>query len=131
MLTYDFVENALVKNGFNPTSFTCDDGAEVVITPCFYEDKVERADQCEYFLVDGDLPWMGGSSLEKVVNDLNRHASLVAESEDEKKQLLDFFNQHQVNGWDDDSWSWYSDWHKDVYGYRPHGYVCGEYVRPY
>lgn len=28
-------------------------------------------------------------------------------------------------------WSWYSDWHKDTFGYRPHGIVCGEYIRPW
>lgn len=32
---------------------------------------------------------------------------------------------------DGDEWSWYSDWHKDVFGYRPHGIVCGEYINPY
>lgn len=30
-----------------------------------------------------------------------------------------------------DNWGYYSDWHKDCFGYRPHGVVCGEYVRPY
>lgn len=25
----------------------------------------------------------------------------------------------------------YSDWHKNVYGYRPHGIVCGEYINPH
>lgn len=28
-------------------------------------------------------------------------------------------------------WGFYSDWHKDVFGYRPHGVVCGKYVSPY
>ena len=30
-----------------------------------------------------------------------------------------------------DCWGWYSDWHKSVFGYRPHAVVCGTYVRPY
>ena len=30
-----------------------------------------------------------------------------------------------------DTWGFYSDYHKDVFGYRPHAIVCGEYVRPY
>lgn len=30
-----------------------------------------------------------------------------------------------------DKWGFYSDWHKDVYGYRPHGIVCGVYINPY
>lgn len=28
-------------------------------------------------------------------------------------------------------WEFYSDWHKDVFGYRPHGIVCGEYINPH
>ena len=28
-------------------------------------------------------------------------------------------------------WDSYSDYHKDVFGYRPHAIVCGVYVRPY
>lgn len=28
-------------------------------------------------------------------------------------------------------WDMYSDWHKEVFGYRPHAVVCGEYVSPY
>lgn len=30
-----------------------------------------------------------------------------------------------------DCWGYYSDWHKDVYGYRPHAIVCGTYVNPH
>lgn len=28
-------------------------------------------------------------------------------------------------------WEFYSDWHKDVFGYRPHGVVCGQYINPH
>lgn len=30
-----------------------------------------------------------------------------------------------------DNWGYYSDWHKDVFGYRPHAIVCGTYVNPH
>lgn len=30
-----------------------------------------------------------------------------------------------------EDWGFYSDWHKDVYGYRPHAVVCGTYVNPH
>jgi hypothetical protein len=32
---------------------------------------------------------------------------------------------------DPNCWDFYSDWHKDVFGYRPHGIVCGEYINPH
>ena len=30
-----------------------------------------------------------------------------------------------------DRWGYYSDYHKDCFGYRPHGVVCGEYINPW
>lgn len=37
--------------------------------------------------------------------------------------LRKFYDDHIANrGWDEidpDAWSWYSDYHKDVFGYRP------------
>ena len=131
MMTVQFVADMLTGNRFRHTRFTCPDGVDVTITPCFYGGEIADISECEYFLVDGDLPWLGGPSLEKVVADLNRHAELVASADAEKIELRKFFDEHQAHGWDDDSWGWYSDWHKDVYGFRPHGRVCGEYVSPY
>lgn len=41
----------------------------------------------------------------------------------EEPRLLEYFENH-IKGkrWeeiDQECWDWYSDWHKDVYGYRP------------
>ena len=131
MITYDYVARILAANNFNSTDFLCSDGARITIIPCSQVSEIKSLDDVEYFLVHGDMPWMGNSDLQKIVDDMNNHAKLLAEIEDEKTQLRAYFDQHQANGWDDESWSWYSDWHKDVYGYRPHGRVCGEYVSIY
>ena len=116
-------------NFWNDTTITCPDGAKATIAPCGY--NVEKIEDCEYFLIYWDIPWGGEDTVEKLVATLNRHAELVAEQEQDKKKLLDYFTKHQKNGWDDDSWSFYSDWHKDVFGYRPHGKVFGEYINPH
>lgn len=54
---------------------------------------------------------------------------------EEEPKLRAYFKEHiEGKSWDeidDDCWGWYSDWHKDVYGYRPHGIVCGEYINPH
>ena len=45
-----------------------------------------------------------------------------------------FFNHIYGKEWneiDGDILCSYSDWHKDVFGFRPHGMVCGQYVSPY
>lgn len=54
---------------------------------------------------------------------------------EEEPKIRKYFAEHFAGKtWeeiDGDDWSWYSDWHKDVFGYRPHGIVCGEYINPY
>lgn len=132
MLTVEKIAAMILENGFKDITVTCPDGVEAVITPCFYgSEPPAKVSDCEYFLVYCDLPWLGDSKLEKVVSDLNSHADLVARDEAEKKELRAYFEAGEADGWTKHDFGWYSDWHKDLYGYRPHGHVCGEYVRPY
>lgn len=58
----------------------------------------------------------------------------------EEPRIREFFNSNFAGKtWEEiksneesyDNWGFYSDWHKDVFGYRPHGVVCGQYVRPW
>ena len=55
--------------------------------------------------------------------------------EDNEPKIREYFEKNfEGKTWneiDPDNWSFYSDWHKDVFGYRPHGIVCGEYVNPH
>lgn len=129
-LTVENVERLLRMNNWEETVIVCPDGARASVIPCGYGD-IHKLSDCDYFLVYGDMPWMGGDKLEKVVDELNRHAELYAKQEEEKKKLREYFEAGQADGWTNYDWSWYSDWHKDLYGYRPHGRVCGEYVNPW
>jgi len=130
IITRESLVSQWEKNGFGKITVTCPDGATATISPCFYGEPKSVSD-CEYFLVYCDLPWMGGSNLDKVIDELNRHEEFVMEAEADKAELRAYFNEHQEKGWDRESFSFYSDWHKDLYGYRPHGYVCGEYINPH
>lgn len=43
---------------------------------------------------------------------------------EENQEAFNKFYKENIEGkkWeeiDDDTWQWYSDWHKDMYGYRP------------
>ena len=117
------------KNGWGDTVFTCPDGAKATVAPCCYgENSLEG---CEYFLIYWDMPWGGESTIEGLVNTLNRHEALAKEQEELENQIHQFFDEHEASGWNDESWSFYSDWHKDIFGYRPHARVCGEYAKPY
>ena len=111
MLTVENVRDALVKNSWKETKVTCPDGTVAEIVPCSCVDIKNEAD-CEYFLLYWDMPWGGNDSLEKIVKSLNDHAKLKEEEEDEKKKLREYFEIHHEKGWNDDSASFYSDWHK-------------------
>lgn len=59
-------------------------------------------------------------------------AEELAYREENEPKVRAYFKEHfEGKTWseiDGDLWSFYSDWHKDVFGYRPHGIVCGEYI---
>ena len=128
-LTVEQVIKAFEGNGWNDTKFTCPDGAKATVAPCGYE--IKSIKDCEYFLIYWDMPWGGEEKVEKLVETLNNHAKLAEEQEKDKASLHQYFRDNEKYGWTDDSWSFYSDWHKDVYGYRPHGRVCGVYINPH
>lgn len=73
-----------------------------------------------YYLVECRFPWFGGEDLESIAKDINRWDELIAEDEADKRKLAEYKRQHCHNGkWEGDSFDFYSDWHKDLYGYRP------------
>lgn len=97
------------------------DGEEVDIVPVMFG---ERFETIEYFLVyDRKRALSGGSTLEKVAAELSKYKERVAFVEDDKKKLHDFFIAHiEGRAWGDidpSDLDFYSDWHKDAYGYRP------------
>ena len=130
-LTKESIIKVFEENGWEKADFTCPDGTVATVSPCCYGHYTQSLATCEYFLIDWDMPWGGEDNIDDLVKTLNRHEELAKIQAENEKELRYFFEKHQQEGWDDDSFQIYSDWHKDVYGYRPHGYVCGEYVRPY
>lgn len=130
-LTKEKLIKVFDENGWEETDITCPDGAKARVSPCCYGYDKKSLETCEYFLIYWDMPWGGEDNIDALVNTLNRHEELAQEQVKSEWEIYTYFTEHQAKGWDDDSWSFYSDWHKDVYGYRPHGKVCGEYVRPY
>lgn len=59
-------------------------------------------------------------------------AEELAYREENEPKIREYFLEHFAGkSWseiDANRWDFYSDWHKDVFGYRPHGIVCGEYI---
>ena len=104
-------------------------GDEVTIKRCGGVVEPKSFDQVEYYLVFApSLPWLGGDTLEKIAEQLNGYKKMLEEAEDDKKKLLGIKKRLEQGGIDRDEWddlySYYSDYHKDVYGYRPRDVVC-------
>lgn len=127
---------AWVKNGFQRAYVSVGSGYRVAVTPCdisSYEELKAHQERVKtdpfpyfgYFLVDSyELPWLGGSDLNKVCAELAKYDELIAENESDKDELFEFKQKVLAQETLDDfqeMFSTYSDWHKDVYGYRPHG----------
>ena len=129
--TKESMYEAIKNNHFKDTTFTLADGTRATVSPCYYGDGVPKLEDIEYFLVYCDLPYLSDSKLEKVAEHFNDILKIRNEVDSEKIKLRQYFEKHEATGWKDGDWGWYSDWHKDLYGYRPHGHVCGVYVNPY
>lgn len=102
-----------------PATLTMANGDELELTPC------REFGQLAYILVASpSLPWLGGNASE-VADQLNKYETLVAENEADKLRLANLREKLLNPGPDmtgdewEDTFSFYSDWHKDIYGYRP------------
>lgn len=74
-----------------------------------------------------------------IYNTLNAVIDDEFRAENEVKVRAIFKKYFEGKTWDEirndqklyDKWGFYSDYHKDCFGYRPHGVVCGVYVSPW
>lgn len=71
----------------------------------------------DYYLIYGPLPWLGGN-FEQACEQLANIEKLIEENKSEEDKLAEYYEKY--HGTDEFDFSWYSDWHKDVYGFRPH-----------
>lgn len=90
----------------------------VVITPCWYgEETPKDFSEVEYFLVDsGMVNLYGNDTLAEVANTIFRYKELLAETDNGIKDLKNHIRKYG----DDSDWDFVSDWHKDLFGHRPH-----------
>lgn len=120
------ITNELIKRTINGTkdctiTMKCD-GQKITIHPCV-------SNGCtEYFLVYS-FEQTGFNTIEGVASYINNYKEHKKEQLNEEEKIRKYFNEEISQGKGD--WDCYSDWHKDVFGFRPRGMVCGQYVSPY
>lgn len=111
------------ENGTKDCTITMKyDGQKITIHPCV------SCGCTEYFLVYS-FEQTGFNTLEEVASYIEHYLEHKNRLNSEKEKITKYFNEEISKGKGD--WDWYSDWHKDVFGFRPHGMVCGQYVSTY
>lgn len=107
-----------IANGTNEINLTIKaTGDKVKIILCGTAD-IKSVNDIEYFLMECRFPWAGSSSIESIARLLNNWQAKIDEDDEEKQKLRKYYEENYgTEKFDDD---WFSDWHKDVYGFRPH-----------
>lgn len=140
--TANELRRRLIDNHFEPITITMKcNGDPVRITPCSNSsDAIASIDDIVYYLVESpSLPWLGSEKIETIAKELNEYQQLLGQKEDDKVRLDNIRKRLQlahtvklppeeIEKWEE-LFSFYSDYHKDVYGYRPRdihrpAYMC-------
>ena len=107
-----------IANGTNEINLTIKaTGDKVKITLCSMVD-IKSVNDIEYYLLDCRFPWAGSSSIESIAKLLNNWQAKIDEDDEEKQKRRKYYEENYGTEKFDDGW--FSDWHKDVYGFRPH-----------
>lgn len=106
------------------------DGRELMLTPCFdkpgmAQDRPVDIPSADYVIVGGKGPaiYMSGNP-DDVCRKLAAYDKVKAEWEDDLAKLRAYYEAHKGEPIDpeDNVFDLYSDWHKEVIGYRPNGW---------
>lgn len=107
-----------IANGTNEINLTIKaTGDKVKITLCGMAD-IKSVNDIEFFLVECRFPWASSSKIEDIAKLLNNWQANIDEEDSEKQKLRKYYEENY--GTEKFDGGWFSDWHKDVYGFRPH-----------
>ena len=86
-------------------------------------DSITDQNSIEYVLSSGACwaAWLGGDG-SQLENLLQRIPAARQEWQNQAVALKQFYEAHKNDWTGDESYDFYSDWHKDVFGYRPRGW---------
>lgn len=115
------IQNELAKRieaaGFEAITITMKvNGDKITITPCGYVD-IKRWEDIDYFLVDSQiLTLCGDDRLEKVAATIADYDKLLEQDAKDLEDLKAHIRKYGENA----DWDFVSDYHKDIFGHRPH-----------
>lgn len=110
------LKNRIIAANFQDIEVTMKcNGDTVIISPCCYGEK--SFENIEYFLLYSPSTYLCGSEdIEKVAETLRRYAKILDEDKECVRSLKKYIREHGK----DSDWDFVSDYHKDIFGHRPH-----------
>ena len=92
-------------------------GDRIRITPCSYLSEIKSFDDVDFYIMEScKVNLCGGETLDYVAKTLARYNELL----DEDAKALESLKAHIRKYGENSDWEFVSDYHKDIFGHRPH-----------
>lgn len=117
-----------MENRWNSVTITMKhDKNRITLTPCSMAYEMRSMDDVEYIMTQGYGPaaWVEGEP-EQVFENLASYENLAEHWKEELEKLKAFCAKHENFPYDSNEYGFYSDWHKDLFRFRPNGWVVGK-----
>ena len=123
------IRKAIRENDFKETGIFVDDDYEVTVIPCSQGGQIKDFGDIEWYLTN-DFLIDGGASIYHLAADIVNYHNIEKAHEEEMDKLQNFYEEKIADFYEKPQSEWtdaqrkafdvFSDWHKDVYGHRPH-----------
>ena len=112
------LERRIEAAGFGAITITMKvNGDHITIKPCGYPTHIKSWAEIDWFLMDSEvLNLCGSSKLEEVARDIANYEELLKED----AEMLESLKAHIREHGEDSDWDFVSDYHKEIFGHRPH-----------
>ena len=120
--------NKFNANGWNPIHINPKGKFHsILITPCFDTDEHNENTVCFFMVDDPCINGLSTNDIDHLAKEIETYDKLYYEDIKQREELNEFYNKNiNRKPFNQDAWDFYSDWHKDIYGYRPHRRICNE-----
>lgn len=129
MDSYTIVADQIIKSGFaNEQVVSLPNGSKLGMKLCSYGEIKDLSD-IDYYITDNESI-DSGESLYKIAENIVNEEKTIEFMKEDKERLFSFYQDEDIeylmqrpydllSEKEIDTLSFFSDWHKDVYGYRP------------
>ncbi len=98
----------------------------LTVVACSREYAISPPEEAEFFIAKCELPIVGFGTIEETLHFINDTQSYVTRYNTESNELIACYVKHFIgktqskfSETEQQEWESFSDWHKDIYGFRP------------